>query len=133
MLCALIFTKRNGFHLFTLFNNYAAYQSLFLVLMLEIVVIVYILGIDKLDALMQRRTGEKFPKWAKISVKFITPILVGFLLISSLINEFKADYEGTPYWAKFLSRFLIFFPIACCFIGLIKPMKSPSFEELVKD
>jgi len=132
-LLGLFFVRENGYWLFTLFNNYAAYQTLLFLLVGEILIVGYYFGLDNLEALMMKRTGEKFPFFVKFMVKYVTLALATVIMVTSFINEFQADWSGEPGWAKFLARLLIFFPICFTFVGFFFQINTPTLDDLIMD
>ena len=132
-LLAFIFSQRNGFWLFTMFDNYAANQSLMFALLGEVFVVVYVFGLDKIEALLERSTGERIPIFAKIMLKYLTPLLVTAILIASFVREFQKDWSESETWERVFCRFLIFFPIVMAFIGFVVPIKSPKIDDLIVD
>ena len=83
---------------------------------------------------MYKMNGERFPTWAKYTVKYVTPVMSAIILIVSFIGEYSGDvWEGKPYWAKFLGRFMMYLPFAVAILGLKVKIKSPTMEELIKE
>mmetsp|Transcript_25457 Transcript_25457/g.39246 ORF Transcript_25457/g.39246 Transcript_25457/m.39246 type:complete len:335 (-) Transcript_25457:197-1201(-) len=93
----LVFVTNNGFWNFDLFNNYAAGLSLLYVLVVETALITFVLGLDRLDVLIERSTGERLPKAIKLCVKYFSLPLMTIMMGIGLYNEFSGD-GLTPRW-----------------------------------
>ena len=65
-------------------------------MVLEVFSIAWSLGIDNLDALMYKKSGERFPRYARFVLKYIAPFLGGLLFLYALYSEFKKDWDAEP-------------------------------------
>lgn len=128
-ICSLTFTNRAGFYTFGLFDTYACGVSLLFCLLMELVFFGWLFGIDKLDVLMQKRTGESIPVFVRWVIKIFIPVFTLIMIVINLIGEFssaKAEARakvGTssyqPGWITTLGRLLFIIPILCGFMGVI--------------
>jgi len=96
-LLGLIFVTNNGYWNFTLFNNYAAGLSLVYVLVVETSMIAYYFGLDKLEVLIYKKTGERLPLFFKICIKFVSVPLIGLTFFIGLYNEFVDGGEDVRW------------------------------------
>jgi SNF family Na+-dependent transporter len=119
----LIFVTNNGYWNFTLFNNYAAGLSLVYVLVVETSMIAYYFGLDKLEVLIYKRTGERLPTFFKICIKYVSIPLIGLTFFIGLYNEFFEGGEDVR-WTQVVARSLIFIPIAASFLGFFIKIDS---------
>lgn len=126
-LLGLIFTMRSGNYFLELFDNYSATFGLVAVALGESVAVAWVYGIDNFTEDIHRMINSK-PGWYwKISWKFVCPVIMAAILVSSLVNLFiKApEYDGwndvtghkdtMPYpgWAVFLIVMLILSSVIC--------------------
>jgi len=121
-LCSLTFTNRAGFYTFGLFDGYACGVSLLYCLLMELIFFGWLFGIDKLDVLLQKRTGENIPVFVRWVIKIFIPIFTIIMIIINLIGEFsekKSIERGWPGWITGLGRLLFVIPILCGFMGII--------------
>ena len=99
-LCSLIFCTQSGYFIFELFNEYACGISLLFCLICELIFIPWVFGIEKLDILLQIKTGESIPNFVKNIIKFVLPIISVFMFILKLYTEFLpgASYPSKKKW-----------------------------------
>jgi hypothetical protein len=132
---SLIFCTQGGLYVFDLFDGYSGSIQLLVTFLLEIALIAWVFGIDKLEVLMIERTGERFPMFVKICVKFIIPVFVAAIFIVAWINEFsanagrvKAGWTPAITWA---GRMLMFVPLLLYPIGWFKRIPTDSIDDLI--
>lgn len=87
---SLMFVTRSGFYTFSMFDELSCGVSLLFCLLMELIFIGYLFGIDKLDVLLERRTGERIPKAVKYICMGFIPVFTSLMIILNLINEFSA-------------------------------------------
>lgn len=90
-LVGLLFTVNSGYWWFSLFNSYSAGLTLVFLMIVEVVLISWVFGFEKLEDILTEKTGEKFPKYAKFMVKFFAPTLMSVILVVGFYNEFKTN------------------------------------------
>lgn len=125
-ICSLTFTNEAGFYTFGLFDTYACGVSLLFCLLMELIFFGWLFGIDKLDVLLYRRTGEHIPVFVRWIVKVFIPIFTIAMIIINLIGEFsaaKAEARNWEWWVTTLGRLLFIIPILLGFMGLV-----PAFQ-----
>lgn len=116
-----------------MFNDYAAGVSLLYITTIEIVVLAYGFGVERLEKLMTIQTGETFPTYSKIMVKYVSPVIMIGMTCSSIYNEFfdnKYDYPKTFSW---IGRFLFFVQIICVPIGFLIKINTPNMDDIIME
>jgi len=130
--CGLMFVTNNGFWHFNIFNDYAAGLALIFVVVAETALICFVLGLDRLDALIFHSTGERLPNAVKFCIKFVSLPIMSFILILGFYNEFSSDLMS-PRWTQVMGRSLALVPIGAAFLGLIWAPKTTPIEQLVEE
>ena len=97
-LFGLIFALDSGQYILYLFDRYVSSISLFLIVTLEFIVIVWVFGIDKLSEILNENTGEEISKYFRFVLRYITPVITGLLLVMAFISEIL-DPLDYPWWA----------------------------------
>jgi len=101
-LFGLVFTVDSGQYVLYLFDRYTSSISVFLIVLLEVVVVVWIYGVQNLSEEVHKHTGEEFPQWMKRIMKYVTPVICGLLFVMALVSEFLEPPEDFPWWAVLL-------------------------------
>jgi len=100
-----------GFHFLALYDDYSTIVPLMLSALLECVVFGWIYGTQNLDALVYKYTGERFPKYATICLKYVVIPLLAFLIINSFYTLAFVQIQQYPWWAGAIGLFLMVLPI----------------------
>ena len=91
---SIAFATNAGLYLLDIIDNFINNYGIVVVGLLEAFVIGWIIK----PAAIRNHTNSvsyfKIGKWWDITIKYITPVILAFMLISSLINEIKNPYEG---------------------------------------
>ena len=94
---SIAFATNAGLYLLDIIDNFINNYGIVVVGLLEAFVIGWIIK----PAAIRNHTNSvsyfKIGKWWDITIKYITPVILAFMLISSLINEIKNPYEGAEY------------------------------------
>jgi neurotransmitter:Na+ symporter, NSS family len=96
LLSVLYVTKGGLFYLDTVDHFVNAY-GLVVAGLAEVILVVWVARIlDQQRDHLNETSFVRMGPWWTISLKFITPILLTFMVVYSLWNEFKDNYEGYP-------------------------------------
>ena len=91
---SIAFATNAGLYLLDIIDNFINNYGIVVIGLLEAFVIGWIIK----PAAIRNHTNSvsyfKIGKWWDITIKYITPVILAFMLISSLINEIKNPYEG---------------------------------------
>mmetsp|Transcript_32836 Transcript_32836/g.50163 ORF Transcript_32836/g.50163 Transcript_32836/m.50163 type:complete len:137 (+) Transcript_32836:1154-1564(+) len=79
---SLILTTNRGFAYFQKIITTMGGWGTLIIIIIETTAIIVIFGIDQLDTLLRFRTGERFPRWMKLWIKY------GFLPSLCLLTAF---------------------------------------------
>lgn len=136
-LCSCIFVLESGLYTFALFDTYSCYISLFTCILIELALIPWVFGIDKLSTLLEARTGEVIPKFVRIFVKYLIPIYIFAIYIMAWVREFQKDAQsdednGMPYGFLWLGRLIMFAPMIAILVGLLVKFETPDIHTLIE-
>ena len=100
-----------GFHFLAFYDDYSTIVPLLVSALLECVVFGWIFGTDKIEAMIQKTTGERFPRYATICIKYAVIPILGILILSSFINLIFVDLFKYPWWGQILGLILLGMPL----------------------
>lgn len=99
----ILFTTRGGFYWLDIVDRYCSDFGLVSVALAECIVVGWIFGASKLRKEINATSEVKIGAWWDICIIFVTPLVLGYILIASLIKEFISEpYGGYPLWANAL-------------------------------
>lgn len=64
--------------------------------LIEAVLIGWFVGAERMRERTNAMSYIKLGKWWSIMIKFVTPVVLGYMLIAGILGEFKNGYEGYP-------------------------------------
>jgi len=97
-----------GFYWFTLLDHFAAGLNLLVLILVQTIFLGWFLDLDQIETRIIIK-GETIPWIYKISIKYISPAFITFLIILGFIDEVKNPLE-MPFWAQSLGYILLFLP-----------------------
>eukprot|EP00040_Diaphanoeca_grandis_P026042 m.145189 g.145189 ORF g.145189 m.145189 type:complete len:599 (+) comp30426_c0_seq1:273-2069(+) len=86
-LCGLLFCTRAGVYIFELFDQYSANIPLMCIVLTELIGISWCYGVDTFIVDVETMIGRKLSSWWWYAWKWITPFVLTFILIWSIISE----------------------------------------------
>jgi neurotransmitter:Na+ symporter, NSS family len=116
LLGSLLFATGAGVHILDIVDHFVANFGIALIGLIEVIVLGYVYKVEKMRDEVNEYSDLKVGQWWVILIKYITPILLGYMTISNFITEFKAPYGGYPTaslvvfgWAVAIGMFLVGF------------------------
>ncbi len=103
----LIFTTGAGLYWLDIVDHFVNNFGLAAVGFMEAVVIAYLFGAERFRNYVNRHSEVKIGRWWNLCVKFLTPLLLGAIILWSLIEELKKPYGGYPHWALTVGGWLV--------------------------
>uniref|UniRef100_A0A671U8Z0 Transporter n=1 Tax=Sparus aurata TaxID=8175 RepID=A0A671U8Z0_SPAAU len=88
---SLLFAQQSGMYWVTLFDSFAGSVPLLTIGLIEIIAIVFIYGIDRLNEDLEFITGHKPSIFWKISWMFISPVAIAFILVFYLVTQAQEE------------------------------------------
>ncbi|XP_075876282.1 sodium- and chloride-dependent GABA transporter 1-like [Nelusetta ayraudi] len=93
---------QSGVYVFQLMDHYTAIISVILLAFVEVVVVCWLYGVDKLSDHLHEMTGHRPNIAFRLCWKFISPLLILVILVFVIIQFKPAHYENVvfPSWAQ---------------------------------
>ena len=101
-----------GFHYLSFYDDYTTIVPLMVSALLECVVFGWIYGTDKIDEMIYKATGERFPRYAVICIKYVIIPILAFLTLASFVNLIFVQLFNYPWWGSILGLILMCMPLA---------------------
>ena len=98
---SIAFATNAGLYLLDIVDNFINNYGIVVVGLLEAFVIGWIIKPDTIRRHTNSISYFKVGKWWNITIKYITPAILAFMLINSVITEIKTPYEGYSRSALF--------------------------------
>ena len=98
-LMSLIFVTGAGVYFVDLIDHFVTTYPLILVGLFECIAVGWVYKASRLRDYANKVSYWKIGRWWDISIKYIAPALIIFLLINSLIKDLTVPYGGFPQWA----------------------------------
>jgi len=98
----IIFTTTAGLIYLDTTDNFITNYGLVIVGLLEVIVVGWLYGAEKLRAYINEVSEIKIGKWWSFTITVIIPIILIALLVFKFTKDIKAPYEGYPNWVIWL-------------------------------
>ncbi|KAF7993648.1 hypothetical protein HCN44_010243 [Aphidius gifuensis] len=98
---SIVFVTNGGMYLLQLFDWYAASISVISICLAEVIVVGWTYGCDNFVRDVEFMLGKKLNPWWPICWKYITPTILTFIFITTIIFNTRITYNGVQYpdWA----------------------------------
>lgn len=133
-LISILFATGAGLYLLDIIDNFINNYGIVVVGLLEVILIGWIITPEKIRIHTNRVSYFSIGKWWDVIVKYVTPSILIFMLIQSLLTEIK-----TPYGGYNLSELLLYgwsviaFGIITALILSKKPWKDKQIEDYISE
>ncbi|MDP8239470.1 MAG: sodium-dependent transporter [Candidatus Hatepunaea meridiana] len=98
----ILYVTRGGFHWLDIVDKYVSDFGLVTIALAECIVVGWIFGARKFRKEINDTSEVKIGGWWDICIMFITPLILGYILIHSLIKGIVEPYGGYPAWANWV-------------------------------
>ncbi|RKY37422.1 MAG: sodium-dependent transporter [Candidatus Omnitrophota bacterium] len=98
----IIFTTQAGLYWLDIVDHFLTQYGLILAAIFECIVLGWIYGVKKLRTHINHYARWHLGRWWDFSIKFVSPLILFALFISSLSNEVLTPYAGYPWLAIIL-------------------------------
>ncbi len=95
----IIYTTCAGLYYLDIVDHFVTNCGLILVGLLEVVAIGWLYGAEKLRSYINEVSDVKIGKWWSICIKYIAPVVLIVLLVTTLRRDIRSPYENYPQWA----------------------------------
>jgi NSS family neurotransmitter:Na+ symporter len=99
LISGLIFTTFAGLYYLDIVDHFITHYGLVFVGLLETVAIGWVYGAEKLRSYINDVSEVRIGRWWTYLIKYVIPVLLAFLLVSSFITDVVNPYEGYPLWS----------------------------------
>lgn len=98
----LLFSTGGGLYWLDIVDHWMNQYGLVVVAFLECIFLGWFFNLKWLQEQVNKYAEIKLGGWWIFTIKYITPIVLGTIIITFLIEEIKKPYEGYPMWALLL-------------------------------
>ncbi len=98
----ILFVTRGGYYWLDIVDHHITDYGLVTIALLECVVVGWIFGAKKFRKEINDTSEIRIGGWWDICIKEVTPHVLGFILLSSLIKGISEPYEGYPNWTLWI-------------------------------
>ncbi|XP_015521618.1 sodium- and chloride-dependent glycine transporter 1-like isoform X1 [Neodiprion pinetum] len=98
---SLVFVTNGGMYILQLLDWYAASISVILICLVETIVVGWTYGCDNFVRDIEFMTGHKVHPWWPLCWKYLTPVILSFIFVTTIIFNTRITYNGIAYpeWA----------------------------------
>ncbi|UCF71006.1 MAG: sodium-dependent transporter [candidate division WOR-3 bacterium] len=119
-LIGLIYTTRSGLYWLDIVDHFMNNFGLLVVGILMCIAVGWFYKHEEIREYANSKSDFKIGKWWDFSIKYFTPIVVGALFITNVIDRVKAAYGGYSRVAEFLGGWLVIIAFVIVAILLFK-------------
>ena len=91
-----LYTTGAGVLILDIVDHFVGSYGIALCGLIEAIVLVYFYGTRKMRAHVNQYSDFKIGIWWDIAIKYLTPIVLGYMFITNIIKEFRTPYGGYP-------------------------------------
>ena len=103
----ILYITRGGYHWLDIVDHYISDYGLVTVALAECVVVGWMFGAKNLREYINANSEIKIGWWWDICIKIITPVVLGYILVSSLVKGIIEPYGGYSLWANLIGGWLM--------------------------
>ncbi len=97
---------QSGLFWFDILDNFANQFGLAIACLMECIIFGYIFGADNMR-LWLKGEGEHLGKWWSIMIRYVSPVILVYLISNELIARIRSPYGGYPRKAEFLAGWMV--------------------------
>lgn len=130
-LIGLLFVTRSGLYWLDIVDKFVNSYGLVAVGLVECIAVGWIIGTDKIREHVNALSEIRIGKWFDLCIKFLTPLVLIFILVRSIIDDIRVPYEGYPQWALNIGwAMVILLPVIAFLLSKFKTSaKTETAEE----
>lgn len=91
-----LYTTGAGVHILDIVDHFVGSYGIAVLGLIEAIVLGYFFGTDKMRAYINPLSDFGVGRWWDFTIKYVTPVILGYNIISNLIKEFREPYAGYP-------------------------------------
>lgn len=116
-ICSVFFTTGAGLYLLDIVDHWINNVGIVLGGLLEVILIGWFFNLEEIREHANSMSDFAVGSWWNIMIKYVSPIIIGYMMIMNIINEFKVPYEG--YESSALTVFGWGSIIACIILAFV--------------
>ncbi|MCY6960737.1 sodium-dependent transporter, partial [Clostridium sp. ZC22-4] len=129
--CAsLLFTTGAGVHILDIVDHFVGNYGIALIGLVEVIILGYVYKVEKMRPEVNMYSDFHIGKWWDVLIKYVTPILLGYMTITNIITEFREAYGGHPLVARIIFGWVI--AVGIFIIGVYLSKKPWPSEDMLK-
>ncbi len=126
LLGGIIYTTGAGLYFLDIIDHFVTNIAILTVGILQCIMIGWVYGPKRLRRYVNTVSNVHLGRWWDICIKYITPLILGALLIFQIYTEFTVPYGGYPTWALVVGWGFVLVPLILAFL-------IPQSEVLISD
>ncbi|SEF96819.1 neurotransmitter:Na+ symporter, NSS family [Caloramator fervidus] len=127
---SLLFSTGAGVYILDIVDHFIGNYGIALIGFIEVVVLAYVYKAEKMRDEVNKYSDIKVGNWWVYLVKYITPVLFGYMTVDNILSEFKTPYGGYSYLALIVFGWAI--AVGIFVIGKILSKKPWPDERVLK-
>ena len=129
-LIGLVYVTKGGLYWLDIVDKFVNNYGLIAVGLVECIIVGWVVGTDKIRQHINALSEVRIGNWFDFCIKFLTPLVLLFMLVSSIIKDIRVPYEGYPQWALNIGwAIVILLPVAAFILSKFKTVKSGAAED----
>lgn len=130
-LIGLVYITNGGLYWLDIVDKFVNSYGLIVVGLVECIALGWVIGPEKIRNYVNGLSEIRVGKWFDFCVKYLTPVVLIFILISNLIIDLRVPYEGYPQWALNIGwAMVILLPVVSYIFSKLKGAKeADDFKE----
>ncbi|KAJ49963.1 NSS family neurotransmitter:Na+ symporter [Clostridium tetanomorphum] len=93
-IASMLFSTCSGIHILDIVDHFVSNYGIALIGLVEVIVLGYVYKTERMRREVNEYSDIKIGVWWDFLIRYITPILLGYMSIDNIITEFKAPYGG---------------------------------------
>ena len=103
----IIYVSRGGYYWLDIVDHYINDFGLVTIALTECILVGWLFGGGKFRKFVNESSELKIGKWWEICIMFITPLVMGYFLFSSLVKGIMEPYGDYPGWANWAGGWIM--------------------------
>lgn len=91
-IASMLFSTCSGIHILDIVDHFVSNYGIALIGLVEVIVLGYVYKTERMRREVNEYSDIKIGVWWDFLIRYITPILLGYMSIDNIITEFKAPY-----------------------------------------
>ncbi|BAD39427.1 sodium-dependent transporter [Symbiobacterium thermophilum] len=102
-----LFATGAGVHILDIVDHFVGSYAIAILGLVEAIVLGYIMGTARIREHVNLTSDIRVGMWWDVLVKYVTPVLLGYNILSNFISEFREPYAGYPTGALVLFGWVV--------------------------